>query len=324
MSSESHQIRPASSRIEGEGGFSLVEVLVASAVLMTGLIAVAQMFIASTHQNMEARRVTTTAVLAQQKIEQLRALAWGFDEFGLPVSDFSTDITVTPPVPADGVGLQASPDFSLFTSADRVRGLPRRLRRLGRDRDHAAAERHLRAALVDRSAADEPEQHAGLPGAGRPDFTIRAADRSRETGQPQDQEVDLMDRRDAGFTLVEMMIAMAVMLLVLGGVFQAFNPSLGSFQTQPEVADMQQRLRVGTDRLYNGIIVAGAGIYSGAAVGTLGQFFAPVLPYLVGPPPQRPGARRLLPRRCDHDLPRARRPRRSAPSATRCRSRRPR
>ncbi|MFO7694098.1 MAG: prepilin-type N-terminal cleavage/methylation domain-containing protein [Vicinamibacterales bacterium] len=99
-----------------------------------------------------------------------------------------------------------------------------------------------------------------------------------------------MDRRDAGFTLVEMIIAMAVMLLILGGVFQAFNPSLGSFQTQPEVADMQQRLRVGTDRLYNGIVVAGAGIYSGAAVGTLGQFFAPVLPYLVGPLHNDPGS----------------------------------
>jgi prepilin-type N-terminal cleavage/methylation domain-containing protein len=92
-----------------------------------------------------------------------------------------------------------------------------------------------------------------------------------------------MDRRNAGFTLVEMLIAMAVMLIILGGVFQAFNPAQGSFQTQPEVADMQQRLRVGTDRLYNGMVVAGAGIYSGAAVGTLGQFFAPVLPYLVGP-----------------------------------------
>jgi len=99
-----------------------------------------------------------------------------------------------------------------------------------------------------------------------------------------------MDRRDAGFTLVEMLIAMAVMLLILGGVFQAFNPAQGSYQTQPEVADMQQRLRVGTDRLYNGIIVAGAGIYSGAAVGTLGQYFAPVLPYLVGPLHNDPGS----------------------------------
>ena len=91
-----------------------------------------------------------------------------------------------------------------------------------------------------------------------------------------------MRRKDAGFTLVEMLIAMAVMLLILGGVFQAFNPATGSFRTQPEVADLQQRLRVGNERLYDGLIVAGAGIYSGQALGTLGQFFAPVLPYLVG------------------------------------------
>jgi prepilin-type N-terminal cleavage/methylation domain-containing protein len=91
-----------------------------------------------------------------------------------------------------------------------------------------------------------------------------------------------MDRRNAGFTLVEMLIAMAVMLVILGGVFQAFNPAQGAFQTQPEVADMQQRLRVGTDRLYNGLVIAGAGIYSGSAVGALSNFFAPVLPYRVG------------------------------------------
>lgn len=116
MAAVSRPVRPPASRASGEAGFSLVEVLVAAAVLMTGLIAVAQMFVTSTNQNMSARRVTTTSVLAQQKIEQLRALAWGFDEFGLPVSDFSTNIAVTPPVSSGGVGLQASPDFSLFNS----------------------------------------------------------------------------------------------------------------------------------------------------------------------------------------------------------------
>lgn len=116
MAPVSRPVRQPASRAPGEAGFSLVEVLVASAILMTGLIAVAQMFVASTHQNMEARRVTTTAVLAQQKIEQLRALAWGFDEFGLPVSDFGSDITVTPPTPTGGVGLQASPPNTLTSS----------------------------------------------------------------------------------------------------------------------------------------------------------------------------------------------------------------
>lgn len=116
MLPETRQIRPFSSRIAGESGFSLVEVLAAAVILMTGLIAVAQMFVAATHQNMSARRVTTTAVLAQQKIEQLRALTWGFDEFGLPISDYSSDISVTPPSAAGGIGLTPSPGDTLNTS----------------------------------------------------------------------------------------------------------------------------------------------------------------------------------------------------------------
>ena len=116
MSSESRRTCSVSSRIAGDGGFSLIEVLVAGVILVTGLIAVAQMFVASTHQNMEARRVTTTAVLAQQKIEQLRALTWGYDDFGLPMSDFTSNIAVSPQTPNTGVGLQASPGDTLNTS----------------------------------------------------------------------------------------------------------------------------------------------------------------------------------------------------------------
>jgi hypothetical protein len=80
-----------------------------------------------------------------------------------------------------------------------------------------------------------------------------------------------------------MLVSMGIMLAVLGGVFSVFNPAQGAFQTQPEFSDIQQRLRVGNDRLYNGLIIAGAGTYSGSAVGALGNFFAPVLPYLNGP-----------------------------------------
>jgi type II secretory pathway pseudopilin PulG len=116
MASASRPTSTLASRAASENGFSLVEVLVAAAILMTGLIAVAEMFIVSTHQNMEARRVTTTAVLAQQKIEQLRALTWGYDDFGLPISDFTSNIAVTPPTPAGGVGLQPSPGGTLQTS----------------------------------------------------------------------------------------------------------------------------------------------------------------------------------------------------------------
>jgi type II secretory pathway pseudopilin PulG len=116
MASESCPSRSLASRAGGEDGFSLVEVLTAAVILMVGLIAVAQMFVVSTQQNMSARRVTTTAVLAQQKIEQLRALTWGYDDFGLPISDFTSNIAVTPPTSSGGVGLQPSAGDTLNTS----------------------------------------------------------------------------------------------------------------------------------------------------------------------------------------------------------------
>jgi prepilin-type N-terminal cleavage/methylation domain-containing protein len=116
MTTWSRPTRPCAPRGPAQDGFSLVEVLVASVILTTGLIAVAQMFVVSTNANREARRVTTTAVLAQQKIEQLRGLTWGLDDFGLPISDFSSNIAVTPPTSSGGVGLQASPGDVLNTS----------------------------------------------------------------------------------------------------------------------------------------------------------------------------------------------------------------
>ena len=41
------------------------------------------------------------------------------------------------------------------------------------------------------------------------------------------------------------------------------NPAQGTAQAQPEVADMQQRMRVGTDTLFKELVMAGAGPYQG-------------------------------------------------------------
>jgi prepilin-type N-terminal cleavage/methylation domain-containing protein len=101
-------------------------------------------------------------------------------------------------------------------------------------------------------------------------------------GSPPAARIRFRTHGQHGFTLVEMLVATALVMIILGGVFAAFNPAQGAFQAQPEVSDMQQRLRVGSDRLYNGLVIAGAGVYSGTAVGALGNFFAPVLPYREG------------------------------------------
>ena len=80
----------------GETGSTLIEVLVATMILMTGVMGMAQLLVMSTVSNTAARTDTVATVLAQQKLEQLRGLAYGFDTAGLPVSDVDTDTTVYP------------------------------------------------------------------------------------------------------------------------------------------------------------------------------------------------------------------------------------
>ncbi len=86
----------------------------------------------------------------------------------------------------------------------------------------------------------------------------------------------------AGFTLAELLVSTAIMLIVTGAVFGLMNPSQGTAQVQPEVADLQQRMRIGSDTMFKELVMAGAGPYQGSSTGTLIQFFAPILPRRVG------------------------------------------
>ena len=89
-------------------------------------------------------------------------------------------------------------------------------------------------------------------------------------------------RSERGFTLIEMLIATGVMLVVTSAIFSMLNPSYGTFQAQPEAADMQQRLRVSADTVQKDLMMAGAGMYTGKMVGTLDAYFSPLLPHKVG------------------------------------------
>src|SRR5262245_18463292 len=95
-------------------GFSLVEVLVAMGLLTVVSIGVAQLFALTRRANLRAKGATSTTSMAEQKLEQLRSLTWGFDlqGQGLPVSDTTTNLTITPPT-HDGSGLNPSPADSL-------------------------------------------------------------------------------------------------------------------------------------------------------------------------------------------------------------------
>ncbi len=102
-----------------ERGFSLVETLVSVGLLTTAAIGVAQLFAISTSANLRAKGATSTALLATQKMEQLRGLTWGFGDemtLGLPVTDTTTNLA-TDPAGNDGRGLAPSPAASLHESA---------------------------------------------------------------------------------------------------------------------------------------------------------------------------------------------------------------
>lgn len=96
-------------REHAEAGFSLLEVLFATTILAVALTALAQLFAMSTRANNGARATTFASILAQQKMEQLRGLTWGFDALGLPQSDITSDLTVVPETTTGGTGLSPSP-----------------------------------------------------------------------------------------------------------------------------------------------------------------------------------------------------------------------
>ena len=117
----------AKSRCSNEAGFSLFEVVIAMGVMTVGLVALAQLFALSTTANHSSRTTTFATMLAQQKMEQLRGLTWGFDTIGLPISDVTTDSSVVPQATGcptssaagAGTGLSPSPGGTL---ADNVSG----------------------------------------------------------------------------------------------------------------------------------------------------------------------------------------------------------
>ena len=101
--------RLAAVRSTSQSGFSLIEVIVATSLLILAVASLAQLFVISVRANASARATTYASVLAQQKMEQLRGLTWGFDPLGLPLTDTTTDVSVTPERATAGRGLSPSP-----------------------------------------------------------------------------------------------------------------------------------------------------------------------------------------------------------------------
>ena len=91
-----------------------------------------------------------------------------------------------------------------------------------------------------------------------------------------------LHRAQGGFSMVDLLIAMLIFGVVCGAILDLLPPATAAFDTQLEVSDLQQRLRVAVSTLQRDLAAAGAGAYGGGTLGVLGDYIAPVLPYRWG------------------------------------------
>ena len=63
---------------------------------------------------------------------------------------------------------------------------------------------------------------------------------------------------ERGFSIVELVVAAAIILAVTAGVFDLLDRARRQFDVEPAVADRQQRVRVAVDALFRDLTMAGA------------------------------------------------------------------
>ena len=65
-------------------------------------------------------------------------------------------------------------------------------------------------------------------------------------------------RAQAGFSLVELLVAMTVTLIITGAVFGLLSGGQNAFRREPERTDRQQNIRMAMDLIMRDIATAGA------------------------------------------------------------------
>jgi prepilin-type N-terminal cleavage/methylation domain-containing protein len=88
--------------------------------------------------------------------------------------------------------------------------------------------------------------------------------------------------REAGFSLVEMLVATAILAAAFVVLFQLTATGQRVARAQPDAADMRQRLRVAADMIQRDLLMAGAGLAHGEDAGPLVNYLPAVVPMRTG------------------------------------------
>jgi prepilin-type N-terminal cleavage/methylation domain-containing protein len=84
--------------------------------------------------------------------------------------------------------------------------------------------------------------------------------------------------REGGFSMMELLVAVAVFTIAAAILFHFAARSQRLAASQPEAADVHQRLRVAVSTMQKDLINSGAGPLHGTAAGTLANYFPPIVP----------------------------------------------
>ena len=120
-------------------GFTLLETLIATGILVTALAGVAQLFVLSSHLTRQANIAGAALVAAQEKLEVLSGLTFEYDAAGSPITDASIDVS-----PASSLDENAGAWVDWIDASGKSRATP----------DSAVFVRRWRVASI---AADPPD-----------------------------------------------------------------------------------------------------------------------------------------------------------------------
>lgn len=97
-----------------------------------------------------------------------------------------------------------------------------------------------------------------------------------------DRERDEEMPPEAGVTLLELVVSMAITLVVGAAAILLLNPVHDAFRRESDANDMRQRMRVAAELLRAGLRTAGSGVYTTEHRGPLIQWLPPILPRRMG------------------------------------------
>ena len=252
---------------------TLVELLIAVALLGFIALAIAPLFLSSVKSNYAANEYTSIHILARDRLEQL--MNKPFNDAALSVGVHANDQAPMLPDPATGVPPASGGVVNPFTITYQVlqyqiAGLdtastpanaafaPTRITAAGQPFDYKRVDVTVRTSSVSGILGlnSHVARVSGIVGNPSPQGNLSTVDARIGGGVPVSRRPF---RSEAGFTLVEMIVVVFLLAIAMLGILAVFDASARINKSEQDVADAQGSVRFGIYKMTRAIRMAGSG-----------------------------------------------------------------